>query len=50
MQKELIDQGKFKEAVQMDINDIHSKFGDKYDKAIGEMLTYLDKLEEEGKI
>lgn len=49
-QKELIDQGKFREALQMDIDDIHDKFGDKYDDAISEMLEYVDKLEEEGKI
>ena len=36
-QKELIDQGKFKEAMQMDIDDIHEKFGDKYDNAIAQM-------------
>lgn len=49
-QKELIDQGKFKEALQMDIDDIHEKFGDKYDDAIKEMMDYVDELEQEGKI
>ena len=49
-QKELIDQGKFREAVQMDIDDIKSKFGDKYDEGISQMLDYVDKLEKEGKI
>lgn len=49
-QKELIDQGKFREALQMDIDDIHEKFGDKYDDAINEMLEYVDELEQEGKI
>ncbi len=49
-QKELIDQGKFREALQMDIDDIHEKFGDKYDEAIAEMFEYVDKLEAEGKI
>lgn len=49
-QKELIDQGKFREALQMDIDDIYDKFGDKYDDAIAEMLDYVDKLESEGKI
>jgi len=49
-QKELIEQGKFKEAIQMDIDDIHEKFGDKYDDAIDEMLAYVDKLEEEGRV
>lgn len=50
IQKKLIEQGNFREAVQMDIDDIHDKFGDKYDEAIGEMMEYIDKLEQEGKI
>ncbi|MEH7009218.1 hypothetical protein V7087_00105 [Neobacillus niacini] len=49
-QSELIKQGKFREAIQMDIDDIRDKFGDKYDEAISEMLEYVDKLETEGKI
>ena len=49
-QKGLIDNGKFREALQMDIDDIREKFGDKYDSAISEMLDYVDKLEAEGKI
>lgn len=49
-QKELIEQGNFREAIQMDIDDIKEKFGDKYDDAIAEMLKYVDKLEMEGKI
>lgn len=49
-QKELIDAGKFGDAVQMDIDDIREKFGDKYDGAINEMLAYLDELKEAGKI
>ncbi len=49
-QKELIGQGKFHEALQMDIDDIHDKFGNKYDDAISEMLDYVDHLESEGKI
>ena len=49
-QKELIKDGKFREALQMDIDDIHEKFVDKYDDAIAEMLEYVSKLEEEGKI
>lgn len=49
-QKELIDEGKFREAIQMDIDDIHDKFGDKYDGAIQEMEDYVDDLEKEGKI
>ena len=46
----LIDQGKFKEALQMDIDDIHDKFGDKYDEAISQMLEYVDGLEKLEKI
>lgn len=49
-QRELIEQGKFREALQMDIDDLHEKFGDKYDDAIAEMLEYVDQLEKEGKI
>lgn len=49
-QRELIENGKFREALQMDIDDIREKFGDKYDEAIAEMLEYVSKLEEEGKI
>ena len=49
-QKELIDNGKFHEALQMDIDDVCEKFGSKYDEAISEMLKYVNKLEMEGKI
>ena len=49
-QAEYIANGQFREALQMDIDDIHEKFGDKYDKAIEQMLKYVDKLEAEGKI
>lgn len=38
-QQELVDGGRIDEAVQMDINDIRSRFGAKYDGAIGQMLT-----------
>ena len=44
-QKELIDQGKFREAMQMDIDDIHEKFGTKYDEGINQMLDYYKELE-----
>ncbi len=49
-QKELIDSGRFGEALQMDIDDIREKFGDKYDEHISEMREYVDQLEREGKI
>jgi filamentous hemagglutinin len=41
IQKRLIKQGRFMDAVQMDIEDIRSKFGGKYDDAIEEMLNSL---------
>ena len=37
-QAELVKQGKFEEAMQMDIDDIHDKFGSKYDDAIAQMM------------
>lgn len=43
-QEELIKQGKFDEAQKMDIDDIRSKFGAKYDQEIEEMLEYTKKL------
>lgn len=49
-QKNLVDNGKFREAIQMDIDDIKDKFGSKYDQAISEMCDYVDKLEMEGKV
>ncbi len=49
-QKELISEGKFREAVEMDIDDIREKFGDKYDSEIEKLEKYIDKLESEGKI
>lgn len=47
-QKELISDGKFEEAMQMDIDDIQSKFGDKYDDAIAEMKEYAESQKEKG--
>lgn len=49
-QKELIEQGKFREAFQMDVDDIRDKFGDKYNEAISKAEEYLDQLEKEGRI
>lgn len=49
-QREKIEKGDFRGAVQMDIDDIKEKFGNKYDKAIEQLLQYVDKLEEEGRI
>ena len=41
-QKELIDSGRFDDAIQMDIDDIQGKFGNKYDDAILQMIDSLD--------
>lgn len=41
-QKALTQEGRFDDAMQMDIDDIQSKFGDKYDDAIGETIDSLD--------
>ncbi len=49
-QRELIEQGKFQEAFDMDVEDIREKFGDKYDDAIAQAQEYVDKLIEEEKI
>ncbi|MDO8330976.1 MAG: hypothetical protein Q7T36_10960 [Fluviicoccus sp.] len=43
-QKKLIDQGKFGEAQEMDILDLQSKFGSKYDESIQQMLDYTRDL------
>jgi hypothetical protein len=42
-QAKLVKQGRFGEAIQMDIDDIRYKFGAKYDQAIREMIKSLDK-------
>jgi hypothetical protein len=43
-QRALIKKGKYMEAIQMDIDDIRSKFGDKYNVGIREMLEYVKTL------
>ena len=48
MQQELVESGKFKKALELDIEDIIDKFPGKYDNAIKEMLEYVNKLELEG--
>jgi RHS repeat-associated protein len=40
-QKALIDDGRFEEAFEMDVNDLRSKFGNKYDEAIEEATSAL---------
>ena len=44
-QGELIQNGDFKGAMQMDIDDIRSKFGDKYDDAIKQAVEYNENRE-----
>lgn len=43
-QAKLIKEGKFKQAQDMDINDIRNKFGSKYNGAINEAISYTQKL------
>jgi len=47
-QRELIEQGKFMEALKMDIEDIIEKFGDKYNEEIKQMLDYVKELIDKG--
>ena len=49
-QKQLIDNGQFKEALQMDVDDLHSKFGNKYDASMSQAWSYVKFLEENNKI
>ncbi|WP_139317797.1 hypothetical protein [Pseudomonas sp. PA1(2017)] len=44
-QQKLLSEGKLKEAIQMDVDDIRSKFGSKYDSGIEQMLKYADTLD-----
>jgi hypothetical protein len=43
LQKSLIDQGRFDDAIQMDIDDVQQNFGSKYDAAILKMIDSLEK-------
>ncbi|MEB1611450.1 hemagglutinin repeat-containing protein [Xanthomonas campestris pv. campestris] len=43
-QKELLDQGRLMDAVQMDVDDIRAKFGKKYDGHIQQMIDYAKTL------
>jgi hypothetical protein len=40
-QRKLLEQGKFREAIKMDIDDIRKQFGTRYDGALEEMLRNL---------
>jgi hypothetical protein len=44
-QRLLIKQGRFRDAVEMDIRDIQTQFGDKFNKGIQEMREYIDTLD-----
>jgi hypothetical protein len=46
-QKALIEQGRFREAQQMDIVDSHEQFGSKYDEGIRQALEYTDTINPE---
>jgi hypothetical protein len=41
----MIESGDFKGAQQMDIDDVRSKFGDKYDDAIQQMRDHTEELD-----
>lgn len=43
-QSQYIEKGDYKSAIQMDIDDIRSKFGNKYDDGIAEMLKYAESI------
>ncbi|MEA9491091.1 hypothetical protein [Xanthomonas campestris] len=43
-QKELLDQGRLMDAVQMDVDDIRAEFGNKYDGHIQQMIDYAKTL------
>lgn len=44
-QKQRIENGDFKGAQQMDIDDVQSKFGNKYDDAIDQMKQYTESID-----
>lgn len=46
-QKDLIDRGAFRQAQQMDIDDVRAKFGSKYEEGISQMLTYSVQVEQQ---
>lgn len=45
-QKALIDDGKFKEAIQMDVDDIKKNFPGKYEKCLDEMIEYASSIDQ----
>lgn len=49
-QRAKIEKGDFDGAFQMDVDDLHDKFGDKYDDQIEQAREYKEKLKQEGRI
>ena len=49
-QRAKIENGDFDGAFQMDVDDLHDKFGDKYDDQIEQAKEYKEKLKQEGRI
>lgn len=49
-QRAKIENGDFDGAFEMDVDDLHEKFGDKYDRQIEQAREYKDKLKQEGRI
>lgn len=49
-QRDLLKQGKYREAWDMDVKDIRNKFPNKYDQHINQAEKHLLKLHEQGKI
>jgi hypothetical protein len=48
-QEKLINDGMFDAAKKMDIDDVQSLFGDKYNDAIDQMKNYTDSIPEDQK-
>ena len=49
-QQRLVDEGRFREARQQDIDDMRKIASDKYDREISQMIAYTDELERKGRI
>ena len=49
-QQRLVDEGRFREAQQQDIDDMRKIASDKYDREISQMIAYTDELERKGRI
>ncbi len=49
-QRQLVENGEFKKAFEMDVRDIQAKFGNKYDDAISQAREYINQLENKGAV